>query len=243
MREQMRDPNPNPNDLDLLLDSALSTYADPGPEAGLERRVLAALSTARDFDDRKVAGAKLLRRRLPWAIAIPVAACLILLWFFASTRIVHAPTQPQQAHPSEEATSESPSVPLDRPAPTIPQKMHPSGAKAPVHSGASTARLKSCPVTELTFAEGVVQVSEACRESVASATNVAHAATAPLPKLDVFPTPQPLTEQEQALLFYAQQASTAQLQALSEAQARDEDPFPVATVHIPAFEPPTQGTN
>lgn len=239
----MRDQIPNPDDLDLLLDSALSTYADPGPEAGLERRVLAALSTARDFDDRKVAGAKMHRRRLPWAIAIPVLACLILLWFFASTRIVHAPTKPRLAGPSEEATSESPSVPLDRPAPTIPQKVHPSGAKARVRSGVSTARLKSCPVKALTFTEGAGQVSEPCRESVASATSVAHAATAPLPKLDVFPTPQPLTEQEQALLFYAQQAPTAQLQALSEAQARDEDPFPVATVHIPAFEPPAEGKN
>jgi hypothetical protein len=239
----MRDQIPYPDDLDLLLDSALSTYADPGPDFGLEGRVLTALSAARDSDGRKIAAAKPRRQWLPWAIASPVAAGLILVWVIASTRVVHAPTQAQQAHPSEEATSESPSVPLDRPAPTIPRKMHPSGAKAPVHSGASAARLKSCPVTELALAEGVGQVSEPCRETVASAANLAHAATAPLPKLDVFPTPQPLTEQEQAFLFYAQQAPTAQLQALSEAQARDEDPFPVATVHIPALEPPTQGTN
>jgi len=230
------------DDLDLLLDSALSTYADPGPDFGLEGRVLTALSAARDSNSRKIAAAKPRSRWLPWAIAIPVAAGLILVWVLASTRVVHAPTQPQLAHPSAEATSESPSVPLDRSAPTK-SKMHPPGAKAPVHPGASTARLKSCPVTEFALAEGVGQVSELCREIVASAANVAHTDRAPLPKLDVFPTPQPLTEQEQALLSYAQQAPTAQLKALSEAQARDEDPFPVATVHIPVFEPPTQGTN
>jgi hypothetical protein len=231
------------DDLDLLLDSALSTYADPGPDSGLEGRVLTALSAARDSDGRRIAAAKPRRRWLPWSIAIPVAACVILVWLHTSTSVVHAPTQPQQARPSEEATSESPNVPFDRSAPTISKKMHPPGAKAPVHPGASTARLKSCPVTELASAEGVGRVSELCRETVASAANVARADRAPLPKLDVFPTPQPLTEQEQAFLFYAQQAPTAQLQALSEAQARDEDPFPVATVHIPAFEPPTQGTN
>ena len=231
------------DDLDLLLDSALATYADPGTEAGLEHRVLAALSATRDSDGRKGSAEKPRRRWLPWAVAIPAAACMILVLLHTSTRVVRAPTQPQQAHPSEEATSESRSVALDRPTPSIPQKMHPSGAKAPVHSGASTARLKSCPVTELTLAEGVGQISEPCRQTVASATNVARAASAPLPKLDVFPTPQPLTEQEQALLFYAQQAPTAQLQALSEAQAKDDDSFPVATVHIPVFEPPTQGTN
>jgi hypothetical protein len=136
------------DDLDLLLDSALATYADPGTEGGLERRVLAALSAARDSDGRKGSAEKPRGRWLPWAVALPVAACLILVWVLASTRVVHAPTQPQQARPSEEATSESPRVPLDRPAPAIPLKMHPSGAKAPVHSGGSTARLKSCPVTE-----------------------------------------------------------------------------------------------
>ena len=31
---------PEKDDLDRLLDSALSTYADPGPESGLEERVL-----------------------------------------------------------------------------------------------------------------------------------------------------------------------------------------------------------
>src|SRR5450631_1222883 len=37
---------PDKDDLDLLLDSALSTYADPGPRAGLEERVLSALNVA-----------------------------------------------------------------------------------------------------------------------------------------------------------------------------------------------------
>ena len=35
------------DDLDLLIDSALATYADPGPDSGLEDRLLVGLSAVR----------------------------------------------------------------------------------------------------------------------------------------------------------------------------------------------------
>jgi hypothetical protein len=54
------------DNLDLLIDSALCTYAEP--RAGLESRVLKHL-TARPTR----------RRWLPFAIALPLAACLVLL--------------------------------------------------------------------------------------------------------------------------------------------------------------------
>ncbi|HEX8812227.1 MAG TPA: hypothetical protein VF742_09575, partial [Terracidiphilus sp.] len=63
----MPDPRDNQDHLDLLIDSALSTYAEP--RAGLEARVL-----------KHLAAQPARRRWLPFAIALPIAAaCAILL--------------------------------------------------------------------------------------------------------------------------------------------------------------------
>ena len=35
----------NSDELDILLDSALTTYADPGPDSGLDQRILTRIST------------------------------------------------------------------------------------------------------------------------------------------------------------------------------------------------------
>ncbi len=59
------------DELDSLLDAALVTYADPGPDSGLEQRILARIS-AENF----AASAPAPRRRwLPWGIAL-AGACL-----------------------------------------------------------------------------------------------------------------------------------------------------------------------
>ena len=57
---------PEDRELDQLIDTALSTYAEP--RAGIEARVLAHLSTQPTH-----------RHWLPWAIALPIAACIALL--------------------------------------------------------------------------------------------------------------------------------------------------------------------
>jgi hypothetical protein len=69
------------------------------------------------------------------------------------------------------------------------------------------------------------------------------AAAEPLPKLDFFPTPQPLTPQEQALAVIATQTPAPELKALIDAQKADDRPFPIAASHIPPFEPPDEGAN
>ena len=50
------------DDLDLLIDSALATYADPGPDSGLEDRVLVTLAAVRTETPRE-------RARLAHALA------------------------------------------------------------------------------------------------------------------------------------------------------------------------------
>ena len=73
---------PDHDDLDLLLRSAVSTYGDP--DSGLAQRVLARVSA-------EVAPAPR-RRWLPWAIALPAAACLLLLLVLVGHKPAHTPT-------------------------------------------------------------------------------------------------------------------------------------------------------
>ena len=79
--------------LDRLLDSALATYADPALDAGLEKRVLEALTIERRTGEIRSAPASS-RRWLPWVIAVPLAASLLLS--IGTERFRHAPSSQQQ---------------------------------------------------------------------------------------------------------------------------------------------------
>lgn len=188
------------DDLDLLLDSALSSYADPGPEASLEARVLARVTAQAAPAPR--------RRWLPWAIALPVAAGLLFL-VFSRVQLDHLPSRnvkgvvrPQEA-PLVAAHSETPS--------------------------------------SLHFTPG----HRATRPLPAVQSNRdGHAAKfAPPPKLDVFPTPQPLTPEEQALALFAAHAPEPERKSLIEAQEQADAPLGIAAIHIQPLESPAQGAN
>ena len=77
------------DELDKILDGALSSYSREEPRPGLENRVLSRIRAARE------------RRRfewLRWAIAIPALACFLLAVTFWSTRpSISKPAQPAQA--------------------------------------------------------------------------------------------------------------------------------------------------
>jgi hypothetical protein len=87
----------NKDELDLLLDSALATYGDPGPDAGFRDRVLSAMASTRQADAQPIVMARPRRSWWPWAIAIPLAACLLFLWLAVSKSGHRTPSQPQQA--------------------------------------------------------------------------------------------------------------------------------------------------
>lgn len=190
------------DELDLLLDSALSTYADPGPDSGLEQRVLSALLAARV---PVTPAASPRRRLLLWAIPLPVAACLLLLWY-STPGIQRVPsTLPQQ----------------DRhvhPAPIVPEVA--LAVETRPRAPHATKHVPSAP--------------QPSTQTVASAA---------FPKLDVFPTPHPLTPQEQAFAVFAVHASEAERKALAEAQQRINAPLSFAAIHIPPVQSPDQGTN
>jgi len=111
----MRETNP----FDHELDAALATYADPGDESALTLRILARIAAESPSAEacggfnprmlqpestRALAPEELAspispsRRWLPWAIALPAAACLLFLFLSA----------PKSPHPSPRTAEQSP---------------------------------------------------------------------------------------------------------------------------------------
>jgi len=194
---------PDKDDLDLLLDSALASYADPGANSGLEQRVLAGLSMARET--RKQPGRFELHRRrwLPVAAALSMAAGLLLVWLTLHTNEVGPKSEPQTAHTKR---------PLSTPAiPQVSPTIHPNTAQRHHRSVLRSA----LPPQDL-------------------ATNAI-----PLPKRDVFPTPQPMTPQERALATVAAPTVPPVREAMA-ARALDTSPLDVAAIHVPPLEPPAE---
>src|SRR5947209_1850246 len=145
MRAIGRTSMPEKDQLDLLLDSALATYADPGPDSGLEQRVLAELESGRQSGQQRRATAGT-RRWLPWAIAVPIAAGLLILWL-SNARIMRTPaTQPPSTLQANRSQS-SPPGSISTPQQHVEEK-RPSGAKARNALRVGSARLKSCPDTK-----------------------------------------------------------------------------------------------
>jgi hypothetical protein len=191
----------NKDELDLLLDSALSTYAAERPNPGLEQRVLARV--ARESTEYKSH-----RRHLPllWSIALPATACLLV-----GVAVLKIPRQPSG------------------------QLGHSQASRQQIVS----TRNKETPADDHKSVRSVVRP--------APLTNHKHplviASAAARPKLDVFPTPQPLTPQEQALLRYAVQTPEAQQIALVATQSSKDTPLSIAEIRIPPLETPEEGKN
>jgi hypothetical protein len=190
------------DDLDLLIDSALATYADPGPDAGLEGRMLAALSPVRKELPRRA----LIRGRwLPWAVALPIAAGLLFLWLSTQREKPIPASEPQQARESV-PNPIAPRVDSRSPSPIKEQHRH-------------TVLIRPQP------------------------SPVETAQAAPLPKLDVFPTPQPMTPEERALTAVVTETPLHARPAVIDAESLDHQPIRIAEIQIPPLEPPTQGQN
>src|SRR5579863_4811603 len=63
------------------------------------------------------------------------------------------------------------------------------------------------------------------------------------PKLDVFPTPQPLNSEEEALTRFATEASEADRRALVEAKQRVDEPLNISAIRIPPLQSPEDNQN
>jgi hypothetical protein len=195
------------DELDAMLDSALASYSDPGPDLGLEQRILSRVS--------RESATKARRRWMPWAFAIPVAACVVVLAMFASGLL--ARHSREAVRPGESATR----------------------AHAPA---VIAAQPDSLPVRTANRAERMTRTRASVSKAATQPAEIA-ASVAPLPKLEVFPTPQPLTPAEQELATYAANAPVPERQSLIEANKQVDTPLKIAAIHIPPLETPDKGAN
>lgn len=194
-------------EFELLLRSSLETYADPGPASDLAQRVLARIAV--EGEGERTRQANRARRIIRWAIAMPVAACLMIA-------IVFLVSKPRQ-HSEDGANQARVTLPKSADAgPGVPIEISPT-VTAPRNE-------ISRPLRHLSRA--------------------AAAATAErLPKLDVFPAPQPLTEEEKILIAYVAHAPQAKRKSLVEEQKQIDAPLSIAALEIQPLEPPDTGGN
>ena len=148
--------------LDRMLESALSSYGDPGAdhrvELGLAERILARVSSEQSSNR---SAPRWRSRFLLWA-ALPAAACLLLTFLLLKS------AGPGDTHQSA----------------GLPQSASTStGSKAPGVANVTTPAPKTVPKTARTLHRTFAEVAD----------------SAARPKHDVFPLPQPLSPEEQAL--------------------------------------------
>jgi len=189
----------NDDELDLLIDRALATYAESGRESELARRVLERIAAAAAPAPR--------RRWLPWAAVLAAAACALLLILVHPHARIAAP---QTGQANRAALPQRPAVMAARKEPP----------RAPRREMAQEAE-------------------SAARNPLVAA---AAAGAEPLPKLDVFPSPEPLDAQERALAVFVAQTPQPELRALAKSQ-QQELPLTVASIHVMPLEPPDRGEN
>jgi len=103
----------NHDELDRLMDAALRTYAEPGADSGLERRVLDRIAAGRKSEPAE-SRPYWLRSRRVLALSFSAAACLVLLAIVAP-RLFHRPVQ----HTEESRQIAAPAQSTGRTAPVI----------------------------------------------------------------------------------------------------------------------------
>lgn len=200
-------------ELDHLVEAALQTYADPGAGFGIEDRVLAALTAEKIRSRARPVALPRPLRRPIWPIGLAVAAAILL----AVALMHHYGTRPAVRATVQPARPQHSSDPRQFQVRVQDARPHPTAARALTASTHVTTRL-SIPPKVITQ-------------------------PAALPKLDVFPTPQPLTAEEQALTVYVQRTPPSALAVLSQAQTQEEELIALAAAHVPPRNPPAEGPN
>jgi hypothetical protein len=189
---------PDRDELDLLIDSAVSDYG--APQAGLEARILARI--AEETKSKK-------QRWLPWTFALPVAAGVLLLLLLSGHKRTEPPLAAHRQIPAAQGTDvASAGAGLS----TLPRPARNTGGRAPL----SRMRVRKDRGSEKAIA---------------------------LPKLDVFPTPQPLSREEQQLVAFVSSAPEEARQSLVEAQDKAAAPLHIEAIQIQPLDSPGQGGN
>lgn len=188
---------PDDQKLDLQIDSALSSYAEPTD--GLEDRVLARLADTRT---NAVPRKRWLARIPILPVALPLAACVLLFVVFS--------LRPGRKQPIQQAHNDTTSqIPTAR-KPVPPQPSQPREHSPQPHLVAAHAIHPATPKS------------------------------AQPPKLDIFPTPRPLSPQERALVRFVANTPPSELQAMQKAQQEPQEqvePLRIAAIVIQPIKP------
>jgi hypothetical protein len=228
-----------------LIRSSLERYADPGPNSGLAERVMARIAVEQaaeklnklgQFPERHSSGAK---------------APTHLLSFIGTTKVV--PFYKAFLSAVRTSFSATREAAHDRTSWTIRWVV-----ALPVAACLIVALVLLASKTLHNSADGANQAHATSRESINDGSNGSTASlpvvpaqhnvfrrperhssraratvsAAPLPKLDVFPTPQPLTREEQALVAYVAHAPQAERKSLIEDQRRMDAPLTIEALEI-----------
>jgi hypothetical protein len=186
------------DELDRQIDSALATYA--GADDGLEERILARIAKTQTAQPRS--------RAWMWAIAVPAAACLLLLLALPRKSGIVAPESKSNA-----TTQQVARAPAAMTAEAAPEPILPEATKRP-------------------------------REAHARAAHESVKHPLPVPaKLEVFPTPQPLSPEEQALVTFVTQVPEKQRKAVLDEEQNRAVPLAIASMRIPPLATPDEGKN
>ncbi|MGA8301013.1 MAG: hypothetical protein WCB53_03025 [Terriglobales bacterium] len=190
----------NESDVDRWLDDALAVYAKAEPRAGLEGRVLAQLQAEREDAERSRVA---LRRG--WWLALRVVTAtglaVIAVWVWQSGRDAR-----QHVTAKKSATSQKETV-----RETVQGVSDSPSAVSPVTVQRGSGRL----------AETHPPVLATKHRAIRPRSNQALAAA---PKLDQFPSPRPLSEQEQILMSYvARYPESAALVAQARTEELEQD--------------------
>jgi hypothetical protein len=193
-------------EFDILLRSSLDTYADAGADSGLAKRVLARIAV--EGERERIRRTNRTRRISRWAIALPVAACLIVAFLLLASKPLH--------NSADGANQARVTLPKSTDAVRIADR------------GGSNANSLSVTARRNNVLRPLRHPSRA-----------AVAATAErLPKLDVFPTPQPLTAAEKEFVAYVAHTPPAERQSLIEDEKRIDAPLTIAAIEIKPLELP-----
>lgn len=171
------------DELDILLDRALESYAAAQPRPGLEQRVMANVRAA--------------GKRGRWRLAIWVPALAAVC-----TAVVLA------------------ALALRAPRVTIPAPEPPRVVARQQPAAASPAR---APV-------------QASRPKAGRAATVAVRRPAPLPKLEQFPSPAPVSEEVRALLEWTRKSRELARQVLASTEPKPTEPIQIKELTIPPLE-------
>ena len=189
---------PEDPELDQLLDAALRTYAEPN--FTLEDRILSSFAASRSSSNSKVP--LLHSRRLIWALALPLAACLLIL-------VIEIQKKSQPDAGSQPGA----------------HRFQPAGVDA--HRSEPPSVLRHLP-------DRPVHGSKLHRNH---STNDALAISASPPKLDIFPTSQPLTPEERTFADYIERAPEPERMAFAQALDFQPEPLRISDINIQPIKP------